>query len=305
MKSSFSNRMKKLIQLPRFPELMPLLVMNYVFDELTSGFERLGFEVRIVNRFEDLEDGGILFLDDSAYKKDRNILNRIAAVCPNSVCICWYWLDTSYRPFKYMIHTAGPSLIPQKGLPYSDMLIPYMQTPTFQPIFFRPDESLESIGLYQRVVVRDYCYMGAPYKPHWVPSSPEFTGIYHTGDWSTYLSYAKRKEIYLSSTFALGFHDDVATESLAISARVFEGLIYGCIVFSENKFACDYTDNIVVYISSKEDLESKMRYFLSNPEEIKKKQEEGYEWMKTKGGTNSHSCLLFLKKIKELYNIDI
>jgi hypothetical protein len=130
-----------------------------------------------------------------------------------------------------------------------------MQLPTYVPVVFRPNEDPNMIGVYKRNVLRDYCYMGAPYKSDWVPSSPEFTGIYHTGDWNVYLSYEQRKEIYLSSTFALGFHDILAIESGSISARIFEGLIYGCVVFCENEFVCNYTDNIVVHITSKEDLE--------------------------------------------------
>jgi hypothetical protein len=98
--------MKKLVQLPRFPELQPHLVMNFVFDELTAGFKHWGFEVRIVTRMEDLEDDGIIFFDDKAYTTNRGILHYIANMCPNSVCICWYWQDTSFRPFQYTIHTG-------------------------------------------------------------------------------------------------------------------------------------------------------------------------------------------------------
>jgi hypothetical protein len=295
--------MRKLVQLPRFQELEPLLVMNYVFDELTSGFKHWGFEVRIVTRKEDLEDGGILFLDDYAYRFNKNIINEIAKLCPNSVCICWYWLDTNFKPFQYIIHTGEYNLMVPTNSTARQRHLTYMTIPTFVPIVFRPNELPENIGTYPRNVVRDYCFMGAPYKPDWVPSSPEFNGIYHTGDWSKYLSYDKRREIYLSSTFALGFHDPIAVESGSISARIFEGLSYGCVVFCESEFVCKYTDGIVVHIKSKEDLEEKMRYYKTNPELIKEKQIQGYNWMRTKGGTNIHSCLLFLQKIKEFYNI--
>ena len=297
--------MKKLIQLPRFPELNPLLVMNFVFDELTPGFEEFGFEVRHVLKMEHLEDGGILFFDDNAYKHNRKILEDIAVKCPNSICICWYWLDTRFQPFKYTIHTGENNLMIPTSPAARHRHLTYMTIPTYCPIVFRPNESIEKIGTYPREVVRDFCYMGARYKPEWVPSNPEFSGIYHTGDWSVYLPYEMRREIYLSSTFALGFHDPIAVESGSISARIFEGLTYGCVVFCESKFVCDYTENIVVHIESKEDLEQKMRYYKSNPQLILEKQKKGYEWMRTRGLTNRHSCFLFLKKCKELYDIDI
>jgi hypothetical protein len=295
--------MKKLVQLPRFSVLQPLLVMNFVFDELTAGFKHKGFEVRVVNKMEDLEDGGILFFDDKAYKTNRPLLEYIAQVCPNSVCICWYWKDTSFQPFKYTIHTGENNLLEPKSPELRERYLTYMQLPTYVPVVFRPNENPENIGLYQRNVIMDYCYMGASYKSDWVPSSPEFTGIYHTGDWNVYLPYDKRRQIYLSSTFALGFHDTLAVECGSISARVFEGLIYGCVVFCESKFVCDFTDNIVVHITSKEDLEEKMRYYKANPHLIKEKQVLGYQWMLTKGLTNQYSCSLYLDKIKQLYGL--
>ena len=46
-----------------------------------------------------------------------------------------------------------------------------------------------------------------------------------------------------------------------------------------------------------------MRYYKANPQLIQEKQIQGYNWMRTKGGTNVHSCLVFLEKIKETYNI--
>lgn len=296
--------MKKLVQLPRFSELYPLLVMNNVFDEITAGFRHYGFEVRVVLRQEDLEDGGILFFDDNIYKRNRSLIDSIAKQCPTSVCICWYWFDTTYRPFRYMIHTGENFTFEPKRPEMREYHLPYMKTPLFVPIIYRPNETVDKVGTYPRTVVRDYCYMGAPYKPDWVPSSPEFTGIYHVGDWSVYLPYDKRREIYLSSTFALGFHDVVAIECGSISARIFEGLVYGCVVFCENEFVSTYTDGIVVHITSKEDLEEKMRYYLANPHLIHEKQQQGYEWIKTKGGTNVNSCGLFLQKIKEFYKLD-
>ena len=296
--------MKKLVQIPRFTELNPYLVMNFVFDEITPGFKYLGFEVRVVNKKEELEDGGLIFFDDKAYKTNRQILDYIGLLCPNSVAICWYWQDMNYKPFQYMIHTGEYYLKTPTSPEHLQRFMTYMKFPTYVPLVFRPNELPTKIGTYERNVLRDYCYMGAKYKSDWVPSSPEFTGIYNAGDWDVYLPYDKRREIYLSSTFALGFHDTIAIDCGSISARIFEGLIYGCVVFCESEFVCEYTENTVVHIKSKGDLENKMRYYKNNPELIKEKQLQGYNWMRTKGGTNMLSCSFFLNKIKEQYKID-
>lgn len=298
------SRMKKLVQVPRFREINPVLVMNYVFDEITPGFRHWGFEVRVVMHKEDLEDGGILFFDDNVYKHNRPLIDDIAKQCPNSVCICWYWLDTSYKPFKYMIHTGENNLFPPSDPSDRHRFFTYMKVPTYVPIVYRPNEEPDKIGTYTRNDVRDYCYMGANYRPDLVPSSPEFTGIYHTGHWKDYLSYDQRREIYLSTTFALGFHNPPSIECGSISARIYEGLIYGCVVFCESEYVCNSTDNIVVYTPTKEDIENKIRFYKEHPEFIKEKQMQAYKFMKEKAGTNIHSCILFIQKIKEIYGLD-
>ena len=300
--------MKKLVQIPRTNETNNLLVMNFVFDEITQGFKHWGFDVQVIESLNALVDGSIVFFDDNIYKHNKALIELIAKQCPNCVCVCWYWTDLSYKPFKYMIHTGEHWLFPPKSGSmeryYIERYHTYMAAPTYVPIVYRPKENPDNIGLYPRNIQRDFCYMGAAYKRDWVPSPPEFSGIYHTGDWNKYLKYEERRDIYLSSIFALGFHDCIALESGSISARIFEGLSYGCVVLCESEFVCEYTDNIVVHIKSKEDIEEKIRYYKSNPELIREKQEQAYKWMKTKGGTNIHSCLLFLNKIKEIYDID-
>jgi hypothetical protein len=65
--------MKRLIQLVQFPEIGALPVMNCVFAELAGAFADNGCQIRTVKKMDDLEDGGILFLDDAAgnYKQQR------------------------------------------------------------------------------------------------------------------------------------------------------------------------------------------------------------------------------------------
>ena len=116
--------------------------------------------------------------------------------------------------------------------------------------------------------------------------------------------YDNRREIYLSSTFALGFQSSVNIDFEHVSQRIFEGLAYGCIVLSNSLPACEQTNNIVVHITSKEDLENKMRFFKANPDIIKRKQEEGYEFIK-KYGTNHFAIDKFINCIKQNFAIVI
>jgi spore maturation protein CgeB len=112
------------------------------------------------------------------------------------------------------------------------------------------------------------------------------------------------KKIYLSSIFALGFQSDENIITKHVSQRIFEGLAYGCIVLSNSIPACEQTNNIVVYIESKADLENKMKYFKENPDIVKEKQEEGYKFIKH-FGTNHYSIDTFMNCINNAYGITL
>jgi spore maturation protein CgeB len=144
--------------------------------------------------------------------------------------------------------------------------------------------------------------MGSGYKRDWVPH--EFTGIYHNVCSNNFLPYNERRDIYLSSTFALAFQSHENIKHGHLSQRIFEGLAYGCVVLCENKLASEFTNGIVVYISSKLDLLEKMKFYKNNPELMEEKINSGYEWVK-KLGTNRYSAQFFLEKIKELYNYEL
>jgi hypothetical protein len=287
--------MKRLIQLPRFQALNPLPVMKQVFDELTAAFKDYQCEIKIVNSIDELQDDGIIFLDNagSQHIDNKELYIEMGKRCPNTVFICWYWQDFTFQPFKYIIYTGEHHL---RQSPTE-----YMLHPKFVPLKLRANDSPEIIGKYYRNVKRDYCFMGGGYKMDWIPTT--FTGIYHRVIYDNYLSYDERRAIYLSSTFALAFQSDENIRTGHLSQRIFEGLAYGCITLCENKLADEITDGAVIYVSSKEDLINKMQYYKNNPELILQKQKQGYEWIK-KNGTNRVSVKSFLDRIKEIYNKD-
>jgi Glycosyl transferase family 11/Glycosyl transferases group 1 len=290
--------MKRLIQLPRWEELKPLPVMECVFNELIDGFIDYNCKVKIVSSLEDLEDGGIIFLDNTTtnYLDLKEVYIKMGQKCPNSIFICWYWdKDNSFKPFQYMIHT-GEYYIKKNNDCFGHSS--YMMRSDFIPLKLRASESPEKIGTYPRNIVRDYCYMGGGYKMDWIPS--EFNGIYHRVIYNNYLSYSERRNIYLSSTFAFGFQSDGNITVGHLSQRIFEGLAYGCIVLCENKLASEFTDGAVIHITSKQDLIDKMNYYKQYPDEIEKIQKKGYEWVK-KYGTNRLTIQNLLDKIYSLF----
>jgi len=286
------------IQLLFLPELEPLPVMKCVFREASGGFQ-----TKEVYTLDELQDGGIIFVDDAAgkYKEKRLLYDQIAERCPTSVFICWYWTDTSFRPFTYMIHTGEHFLyLEQKRQEISSY--EYMKQPSFVPLRLRASDSPQQIGSYVRTNQRDYCFMGGGYRMDWVPSM--FSGIYHRVIYDNYLSYAERKQIYLSSMFAFAFQSDENIRTGHLSQRVFEGLAYGCIVLCENPLASEITNGAIVHITSKEDLIEKMWFYKNNPDMIIQKQQQGYEWTK-QYGTNRYSLQFFLDHIQTRFSITV
>jgi hypothetical protein len=271
-------------------------VLMYVFIELCEAFKNKNYNIKIINSINDITNDCIVFMGDIFNHKDPvTLLNKVA---PDAIYIGWYWHNINTAAFKYFIHTYENMLNPDERVRLLKQKIANC------PLFLRASENPELVGKYEKKIVYDYCYMGWRYCPEFVPSD-SFNGIYHgVFNHDEFFPYSKRKEIYLSSIFALGFQGSENIENKHVSQIIFEGLAYGCIVLSNSIPACEQTNNIVVYINSKQDLENKMKYFKENPYIIKQKQEEGYEFIR-KYGTNYYSIDAFIKCANEVFDIVI
>jgi hypothetical protein len=266
-------------------------VLMFVFIELCEAFKELSYNVKIVTNINEITNNSIVFMGDGFTVP--NVVLRLNTIAPNAIYIGWYWHKQNVSNLKYFIHTYENMLNP-------DNRVSFLQKQKHNcPLLLRASEHPDSIGTFKKNILYDYCYMGWRYCSEYVPSSTKFKGIYHgVTDHALFLPYYKRKDIYLASIFALGFQGDENIQNKHTSQRIFEGLAYGCVVLSNSLPACEYTNNIVVYITSKEDLENKMTFFKNNPGLIKQKQEEGYEFIR-KCGTNHTSINLFMDCINQ------
>lgn len=300
--------MKRLVQWIQIPDFAPLPVMDRVFEECTEAFKDAGCRVRRVCQWEEVEDGGLLFLDDAggryAQPEMRPHHARLAELCPNSIVIAWYWSDPGYRPFPRMLVTGEHYVYRERTSP---SVREYMLRPDFVPLLLRANDPPEKIGHYPRHPQRDYCFMGGGYKQDWLPPSTSpysFTGLYHQVIYQNYLSYAERREIYLSSRFALAFQSDENIRTGHLSQRIFEGLAYGCIVFCENPLAEQYTRGAVITVTSREDLWEKMKeWSTASPERVQAQQERGYDWIR-RFGTNRTSATWIWNRIQARFKVD-
>jgi hypothetical protein len=273
------------------------LVLIYVFTELCDAYTRLGFKVSIITDINSITNNSIVFMGNIFNVK--NPVELLYNVAPLAIYIGWYWQKKNVSLLKYFIHIYE-NILAKKPTLNKILKLNFMKiNKNTCPLLLRANDEINKIGTYKRNEIRDYCYMGSQYCLSLVPSK-EFTGIYHgVTDHKLFYTYNKRKEIYLSSTFALGFQSEENIINGHVSQRIYEGLAYGCIVLSNSIWACRETENIVVYISSKKDLEEKMIYYKNNRDKIKEKQKKGYEFIK-RVGTNNYAISLINDKIKEI-----
>ena len=76
--------------------------------------------------------------------------------------------------------------------------------------------------------------MGSPYELHLKPSN-KYKGIFHTTyDHTKFLDYSTRRNIYLSSIFALGIQSKDNIGFNHTIQRIYGALAYGCIVLTNS-----------------------------------------------------------------------
>ena len=287
------------------PEIECAYVLNLVFTELCDSFVRAGYEVRWVTRIEDICDDAIVFVGNGLTHPDIDgLCRRLAHQAPRAQYVGWYW-----QRWKSAVEAAGLRFLyvhENALVPIVQMTEPQLREMMLQvpaklrcPLLLRANDPPDKIGRYDRNPVRDYIYMGCPYCPELVPDAgSNFTGIYYnTNDLSKYVRYDARRLHYLTSHFALGFQSIENIRNGHVSQRIYEGMAYGCIVLTNSWPAHEQTGGIAVYVSSREDLESKMRYFLDHPDEMAQKREEGYVFVRREG-TNDYARKLLLTHIE-------
>ena len=263
--------------------------------EFLNGFTDYGYTVTCAKSLSDCRGKDILLLSNQAV--NIQFLHKLSVINPDAVYILWcYHSLIDQIPFKKFIITGEYFHYTPRMDSHIYVDAINKSIPNFVPLMLRADDSPASIGLYTKTYELDGCFMGTPYKPEWVAGLPNI--LYHDISHG-FFTYDERRAVHLKSKIAFGFTSDANILNYHPTQRIFEGLAYGCVVLSDNEAARDLTGGIVEYVSSKEEFLSKYNYYLSHPEECKKKQLEGYAWTK-QYGTNRYSAALFLNKIKEL-----
>ena len=285
------------VMLLNCPEIGMHLAFMYACIEACFAFARMGYRVRVARSISELNDNCIVFLGDNIHIP--NPARALAQQAPRAVYIGWYWNEQDVSPLPYFVQTHENKLKPNVPLKYIKFNGAHVVK---VPFLLRANDDPALIGTYPKKIVRHYCYMGYEYNREMVPSSPKYTGYYFgTKNLTKFLKYDTRRTMYLSSMFALGFQSRANADEQHVSQRIYEGLAYGCVVLSNSQAACDQTDGIVEFVSSKREIENRMEHYLNNPAAYRAKQAAGYEFIKNRGGTNHTTIGLFMHAINTAF----
>jgi hypothetical protein len=277
------------------------LVLLFVFKEFAGYFIRNNYNVKIVNDITELHNNSIILMGNII--NCDNPVNLLKNIAPCAIYIGWYWDKINTDDLQYFIYTYENILNIYYDLNRVDNLIKIRSFKNNIPFLLRANEEPLLVGTYEKNIEYDFCYMGWRYCENLVPK--KFKGIYHgVNNHNNFFDYEKRKQIYLSSLFALGFQSQTNIDSQHVSQRIFEGLTYGCIVLSNSLPACQQTNNIVIYVSTCDEVEKIMTYYINNPELTEKKRKEGYQFSK-QFGTNHLTAQNFINLIQEKFDIAI
>ena len=271
-------------------------IVKALFTDLLGGFKRLGFNVKTeIKTIHDIVDYSIIFVDNTITSEMINIL-----YLKYKNCIFFGWCchesKNSFDKLQF-IFTTTETLTPvgkQREL--------VKNTINYCPLYHRCDEDPEKVGLLKKNNTYDWCYIGWKYRDDLIPNM--FNGINKgVNSHQDYLTSSERREVYLSSLIHLAYVGNTNIRDGSTPQRVFEGLSYGCIVLTNSRPACDQTENIAEYVGSLKEVEQKIKYYLDNPQEVLKKQQLAYTYVK-KCGTNHFTIEKLALKAKELFNVN-
>jgi hypothetical protein len=280
------------------PELPTPGTHFYTTSKFVSSFKYHGYNVCEAKTLDSVTDNSIVLLSNHGMdNKERGFkaLHYLADKFPNSIYICWFY-HVYYNdiPFKKFVITGEHFYKKPYIQGHIDCWNLQNKINNYVPLTFSSSLYPENIGRFERNEKINGCFIGSPYKPHWVQNLSNI--IYVTGN---RLPEEQRIQIFLSSKIAFGFHADDNIKNNVVVERVFEGMAYGCVVISDTKIASEITGNIVQYASSREEFLRIYERLLNDDEERLALQKRGYEWIK-QNGLYVHVTKKFIDKFVEL-----
>ena len=276
--------------------------------KFSSGFSNLNFEILIINNdesFDSINDSSdnFFFIGNHGLAKDKypKTIDKLKTF-PNTIKIFWVFHDFFFENKDVNLGKCiltGEDFLKEPLLPIHKKRYDFEKSiDYFVPLTFLSYIPIENIGTLERKEIWDAQFVGTIYKREW-SFRLENSFIRIT---PPEISEEERINSFLSSYISLGFSANDNIKNNVVTERVAEGISLGNVVLCDNPIATEWTDGIVEYVSSFEDLKNKISFFKNNKEAFSKKQKDGYNWSKSKG-TYTHLAKRFIEKSLKFSNI--
>ena len=273
--------------------------------KFTSGFSHLNFEIFVVNddsAFESINDSSnnFFFIGNHGLSSNQypETIDKLKSF-PNTIKIFWFFHDFFINNKDINLGKrilTGEHFLKEPSLPNHKKCYDFQKSiDYYHPLTFLSYISIEKISTLKRKEIWDAQFVGAYYKTEWT-SQLKNSFIRNT---APEISEQERIESFLSSYVSLGFSAIDNIKNNVVTERVAEGISFGNVVLCDNPVATEWTDGIVEYTSSFEDLKNKIDFYKNNKEAFSKKQKDGYNWSKEKG-TYTHLAQQFISKSLKL-----
>jgi hypothetical protein len=269
--------------------------------KFTSGFAHLNFEIFIINddsNFDSIDDSkdNFFFIGNHGLSANEypQTIEKLK-LFPNTTKIFWFFHEFFMKNKDINLGKrilTGEHFLKEPLLPCHKKRYDFEKSIDYHyPLTFLSYIPIEKIGNLERKEIWDAQFVGAYYKTEWT-SQLNNCFIRNT---APEISEEDRINSFLSSYVSLGFSADDNIKNNVVTERVAEGISFGNVVLCDNPVATEWTDGIVEYVCSLEDLKNKINYYKYNKQAFLKKQKEGYNWSKEKG-TYTHLAKQFIIK---------
>ncbi len=280
---------------------------NFIFtaNKFLKGFKYNNVEIGEINTLDNIEqyndENTYFFLSNHFCSIDKSISYEIGKKLDKCVFICFHFnFEKDLRhnmPFKkYIITGEHYQITPKSSDAHIDADYFTKTCENWLPLTFSSGLDPDKVGKLERKDVYESIFVGAPYKIDWLNRLSN--GFFHIS-YNDFISEEDRVNAFLSSRVCLGFHSDGNISNGCIIERVFEGLSYGCAVVSDNKVAETFTNGVVKYVSTYEEVIDFINQ-CKDDDFFYERQRLGYEFSKSRG-LYYHVAQNFLSKINELY----
>lgn len=285
------------------PSLPVLGNFWHTVRKFTSGFQNIGYKIFIINEdsaFDSITDDSENFFfigDHGLYKSEYPITIDNLKKFQKTTKIFWFFHEFF---IKNQNLNLGKIILTGEHFHKKPTVFKHEKCYNFQqkidfyhPLTFLSYVPIDKIGTLPRNEIWNAQFVGHYYKTEWT-SKLNNCFIRNTGP---EIPEEERIKSFLWSYISLGFSSDINIQNSVVTERVAEGLSLGNVIISDNPAATDWTEGLVEHVSTFDELQERISYYIKDTKEFYKKQKQGYEWAKQKG-TYSHLALEFVEKSK-------